>query len=184
MADKIVDPEITKQLAHIRKQGMLGLNGKAMQDSPNVHLKALDKIRPKTGLSKDFCEAFVAHSVVGHTRPARMYNVFYVLRDKCVAEGNKGRFTKFEHKVRNHLGDTQFSPHGFTKRQLDSVDETLVYANLQSITEKFASIGYEVFANAGTLLGLTRDGKLIAHDDDIDLAIMLDVRSDPDAAKA
>lgn len=181
MADPKVDPAITKQLTYIRKQGMLGLDGKDMAGDSLAHLKALDGIRPKVGLTVEFCEAFVAHSIVSHTRPARAYNLFYTFRDDCIANGRKARFTRFENKVNAYLGDTTFSPHGFMERRLESVDTDLVYSTLQKITEKFDSIGYQVFANAGTLLGLVRDGKLIAHDDDIDLVVMLDVRSDEDA---
>lgn len=42
----------------------------------------------------------------------------------------------------------------------------------------------EVFINSGTLLGIVREGGLIAHDDDVDLAVVLKADDQESAARA
>lgn len=181
VTSKQVNSDVVNQLTLIREHGLRGLKDDGSEKASISHLKQLDKLRPKTGLSVEFCEAFVAHATLCKRRPVQMHKIFYNLRDKCEAKGETKRFETFESTIRKRLDGMWFSQHGFSKKRLESVNEKKVYETLQSITEKFTSIGYDVFANAGTLLGLTRDGKLIGHDDDIDLVIILGVRKDRDA---
>lgn len=181
VSSKSVNTDVVNQLTLIRERGLVGLKDDGTEAKSIRHLKKLDKLRPKTGLSVEFYEAFVAHATLCKRRPVQMHKIFYKLRDQCTAQGDTERFDEFETSIRKKLDGTWFSQHGFSKKRLESVNEKKVFDKLQSITEKFASIEYDVFANAGTLLGLTRDCKLIGHDDDIDLVIMLGVRKDRDA---
>ena len=45
-------------------------------------------------------------------------------------------------------------------------------------TQKLSALGHEVFLGYGPVLGLAREGKLIDHDDDIDLILIIDRQPD------
>lgn len=53
----------------------------------------------------------------------------------------------------------------------------------RTIAEGLAGYGREIFANSGTLLGLVREGTLLAHDNDIDLGILLQAGDAAGAAR-
>ena len=56
-------------------------------------------------------------------------------------------------------------------------DAAEVYRTIHDITARLQGLGWPSFVNSGTLLGLVREGRLLAHDDDIDLAVVLPVSS-------
>src|SRR5690606_3687983 len=58
-----------------------------------------------------------------------------------------------------------------------------VIEECREIEAKLSSFGLPVFANSGTLLGLVREGTLLAHDNDIDLGVILGARDDAAAAR-
>ncbi|NDY90969.1 hypothetical protein [Ideonella livida] len=62
--------------------------------------------------------------------------------------------------------------HGLHQR-LGTRDETEVLQAVAEVARKVATLGWPVIVNSGTLLGLVREGRLLAHDDDIDLAVLL-----------
>lgn len=61
-------------------------------------------------------------------------------------------------------------------------DVAAILAECGRVAEKLEEEGLQIFANSGTLLGLVREGKLLAHDNDIDLAVLLSARSEAEAA--
>ena len=50
--------------------------------------------------------------------------------------------------------------------------------------DRLEALGLRCFINSGTLLGAIREGRLIAHDDDVDLAVVLDAPDAEQAARA
>lgn len=68
--------------------------------------------------------------------------------------------------------------HGF-----DTADLSGVIRGCREVGEKLAAQGLTVFANSGTLLGLVREGTLLGHDNDIDLAVLLKAQTTEAAAR-
>lgn len=53
----------------------------------------------------------------------------------------------------------------------------------KAVSDRLAEYGLKIFANSGTLLGLVREGTLLAHDNDIDLGILLQAQDTAGAAR-
>lgn len=53
----------------------------------------------------------------------------------------------------------------------------------REVEARLSGLGLRVFANSGTLLGLVREGALLAHDNDIDLGVLLNADSATKAAQ-
>lgn len=66
--------------------------------------------------------------------------------------------------------------HGMHQR-LGTRDAAEVLRQIAEVVDAIARLGWPVFVNSGTLLGLVRGGALLPHDDDVDLALILPVRS-------
>ncbi|MFA5582175.1 MAG: adenylyltransferase/cytidyltransferase family protein [Paracoccaceae bacterium] len=62
-------------------------------------------------------------------------------------------------------------------------DRGVILAQSGAVIERLSAYGLVVFANSGTLLGLVREGTLLAHDNDIDFAVLLNAESADDAAQ-
>lgn len=62
-----------------------------------------------------------------------------------------------------------------------NVDEILT--KCYKINDDLKSAGVQAFASSGTLLGLIREGKLLSHDNDIDLVVVLSSRTEEEAAR-
>lgn len=75
------------------------------------------------------------------------------------------------------LGRHGFNP-SFKNLDLDSVE-----SELHKLMKDFAEMGVQPFLNSGTLLGYYRDGHPIPHDDDFDLGILVEGRTEEDVAK-
>ena len=65
----------------------------------------------------------------------------------------------------------------FTSADIDSIIE-----QTKAVMDKLSVYGRDVFANSGTLLGIVRQGTLLAHDNDVDLGVLLQADNEADAA--
>jgi hypothetical protein len=71
----------------------------------------------------------------------------------------------------NSLTEPYFlGPHNYSRR-LATLTDVELKAGLDAIFSFLKSRGFEAFLNSGTLLGATRSGDLLPHDDDMDLAV-------------
>lgn len=66
--------------------------------------------------------------------------------------------------------------HGMHQR-LGTRDAAEVLRQIAEVVDAIATLGWPVFVNSGTLLGLVRGGALLPHDDDVDLALILPVHT-------
>lgn len=94
--------------------------------------------------------------------------------NKLKAEGKEDDALAFQQTINKliHPLELAFGPHGFSRtfalrgdkekeRILKDIEQLLAWLN--------DDFGLPTFISSGTLLGIIRDGKLIEHDDDIDL---------------
>ena len=133
------------------------------------------------GMQGDVLEARIALCLAAQIRPAltvRMINNLRKLRKK---EGRLQAFDAFEAFFKEALGEKRLTNHGYQSANFSDMDHALLWERVAAHISVLKERGYEVFLNSGTLLGVVRDQKLIDHDDDIDLAVIL-TADGPEAA--
>ncbi len=86
--------------------------------------------------------------------------------------GQSDRFVKFFEAVKQTLYPEFVTPHGYNTTFIN-MEREAIFLLLNEAIEPLVAIGKPVILYAGALLGYVRDGKLIAHDDDVDFAIYL-----------
>ena len=147
------------------------------------HIRALTDpvLRGEERRTPDFHEAMIGACVIGRAFPNRARGHLKRLEEICTEVGNPKRFQVFQAMVNAYLAPERLSGHGYQSDSLADLDLLNVAKGLQDVTAPLRDLGYEYFVNSGSLLGLTREGGLIEHDDDIDLAVVLKAKSEKKA---
>lgn len=103
------------------------------------------------------------------------------LRRGHESRGTSDRYEQLWASVQELLGDVTVTAHGYTPRPaLRPADE--LWSQVGEVLDGLRAVGYQAFANSGTLLGLVRGDGIIWHDDDVDLAVLLHADSTKAAA--
>lgn len=131
----------------------------------------------------EWLEARIATCIAGRIRPAIVVRTIKLLRIFRESRGEMDRFVAFEALLKSGLGEERLTSHGFQAQSFADMDHTPIWDRIGEHMGFLTKQGYEVFLNSGTLLGVVRDGRLIDHDDDIDLAIILHADSAESAAQ-
>ncbi|PTX57251.1 LicD family protein [Litoreibacter ponti] len=169
-------------LQKLRDDSFRALRGEPVTLRPRQVVRRMDKMPPRLRKTNTFREAYVVNAALGRCRPAAANRHMAMLRDAHLKADTLYEYASFEAMLKEHLDGLEFGKHGFRERSLDDTDPKAVYASIQELIAVLRDLGYECFANSGTLLGLVRDGKLIPYDDDIDLAVLLKSTRDGAAA--
>lgn len=133
-------------------------------------------------VSPAFLEAMIATCVVGRIRPGLTVRRLQKLRSKRVEAGEEQAFIEFEALLKSSLQEGGVTNHGFGKKTFADLDHAELWSTVTGHMEMLRARGYETFLNSGTLLGVIRDGKLIDHDDDMDLGLLLKAETEEEAA--
>lgn len=133
-------------------------------------------------LSVPWLEAMIMLAVIGRVRPSRVYGFLNKLRDRRRKHGDIDLFDRFEAMIRAYLAPENLTNHSYTRPVFADLDHGRLWAHVSDLIGALGAQGYTAFLNSGTLLGVVRDQRLIAHDDDIDLAVLLQAQSEKDAA--
>lgn len=165
------------RIEEIRLMAMAALHGVKGNFSAWHYFAELKHLR-RNPPSPLFLEAFIATAVVGQLRPAATVRALGTLKAKRVAEGQPQLFDEFEAL----LGDRIPTNHGYAATTFENRDHGEIWGAVGGHIEALDQMGYQCFLNSGTLLGVVRDGKLIDHDDDVDLALILKATSEEEAA--
>jgi hypothetical protein len=144
-----------------------------------MELNAL-KQRP---LSTDWLEASVMLACIGKVRPARTMGFLKKLREKRAKNDDLAVFEAFDADLRAFLDPVRLTNHGFASDTFADIDHDSVWQRVSTHLMALREEGYEVFLNSGTLLGVVRDARLIDHDDDVDLALVLHAGTEAEAAQ-
>jgi len=134
-------------------------------------------------LTNEFLEASVMLAVIARIRPSKAVANLQKLRTRFVAIEALAEFNAFEQRIKKYLAPAVLTNHGYHEHNFASADHSAIWAQVDSHLRTLRRAGYEVFLNSGTLLGVVRDARLIDHDDDIDLAVMLNATTREDAAQ-
>lgn len=123
-------------------------------------------------------EALVMVCCAGRIRHTRVIGCLRRLKQRQGAE----QFEIFHTRIRDYIAPLVLTNHGFRKENFALIDPSSIWAHVEALTTQLEAEGFSVFLNSGTLLGVTRDQSLIAHDDDVDLAVILNADSTKSAA--
>ncbi|WP_406871157.1 LicD family protein [Thioclava sp. 'Guangxiensis'] len=113
-------------------------------------------------------------------RPARGRMHMTHIRKAFETQGRPLAFDALTEHMTSH--GVAIAPHG--GMTFDGLESATVWEAFDVMAERLAELGLTVFLNSGTLLGVVRDGDFLPHDDDIDVAVLLDARNEEEAAEA
>lgn len=131
----------------------------------------------------EWLEARIATCVAGRIRPAVVVRSLNLLRGFRQSRTEEDRFEAFEALLKTGLGGQRLTNHAYRAQTFGDRDHRPIWERIAGHIGFLTDQGYQVFLNSGTLLGLVRDGRLIDHDDDIDLALILKAGSHEEAAQ-
>lgn len=128
-------------------------------------------------------EAQIMICVGCQIRPKRVRKFLTRLRSLRAKAGEAALFEAFEAKLIESVGGDALVTHSYGATTFKSLDHDAVWAHVGALIEKISGAEDRIFLNSGTLLGVVRDKRLIDHDDDIDLAYLLEASSAEAAAE-
>lgn len=81
-----------------------------------------------------------------------------------------GDFNEILQDVNIKISPTIIGPHGYRVAP-SQIDQQELFSELAEMMNFLEERGFPAFLNSGSLLGLHRDGRLIPHDDDLDIGV-------------
>jgi hypothetical protein len=133
---------------------------------------ALDALPQEVQHSRVWLEASILTDLAHRERARKVHRQLARMRRRQHARGAHELFEAFWSECQELLGNDTVSSHGY-RPALGGLDDATAWRDTAALIEKLEARGLTAFANSGTLLGLVRDGGFIAHDDDIDLALVV-----------
>lgn len=140
-------------------------------------LDQIEKLVPRD----EWLECAVLYNFHQKRRPARTVSYLRELRAIRRKSKDLERFRAFKDRVEAMIAPLSVTGHGYVPT-LDKLNPDTIWSELRRLASGIQALGVPVFVNSGTLLGLVRDGALIAHDNDADLAVIMQASSQTDAA--
>lgn len=150
---------------------------------PLVHIDELNELSSSRHRSIENLEATILLCIGARIRPTRTRQLMTYLREKRAENGELHLFEAFDSHLKKAIGSEVLLGHDYAPKAFGSMDHDAIWDDLRETIAGLSDIGDGVFLNSGTLLGVTRDKALIAHDDDIDLGFLLKARNAEDAAR-
>ncbi|MGB5865263.1 MAG: hypothetical protein WBG95_13300, partial [Sulfitobacter sp.] len=143
----------------------------------------LRELRPM-GRSRNsivYTEAFIMLLVILRLWPSRTTRQLDKLRKKRERRKEMDQFEAFYQKLRDNLAPLQLTNHSYNSGVFEALDHEVIWNTVRKHMSVLEGMGYEVFLNSGTLLGVVRDKKLLDHDDDVDFGLLLKANTEKEA---
>ncbi|WP_432450717.1 adenylyltransferase/cytidyltransferase family protein [Aliiroseovarius marinus] len=145
-------------------------------------LKALDRVGyADLGLSHE-ARVMLCLSVLTKNGPMRQS--MKLLQAHRAQQGDSDAFQAFEDYLLQHVPQDHLLGHGYGRKTFSNRAHGEIWTKVENVLSVLSKYSDKVFLNSGTLLGVVRDGKLIDHDDDVDLAVVLEASSQEEAGRA
>lgn len=148
-----------------------------------IALGELGETEPEVQHSPDFLEATVLAILARGKTPRRAQKPLYRLFRARLASNEVEKYQSFTQVLKYAVHDLSQLDGLHFHSAFGSMDQQEIWADIRSVMQRLDAMGDEVFLNSGTLLGAVRDKSLIAHDDDVDLALRLLATTPQDAAR-
>lgn len=147
-----------------------------------AHLRALDAVAedPRSLIE---LEARIMLQFAGRIRRSRTRIFMNSLRKLRIAESNRAAFDAFEAMLKGAMQSDTLAAHDFSAQGFARRDHAAIWAETRALIDQVAMLTDGVFLNSGTLLGVVRDGRLIDHDDDIDLGVLIPATTEREAGR-
>lgn len=147
-----------------------------------IRLGEMAEADPKLEQSPDFLEAQILTILARGGKSRRAQKPLFRLFRACLEAGDSARYLRFEEVLHYVASSPELLDGLHFHRTFEQMDQAEVWAEIGRGIAELQALGLECFLNSGTLLGTVRDKKLIAHDDDVDLAIVFEASSPEEAA--
>ncbi len=135
-----------------------------------------------SGMRAAYLEARIGVCIAARIRPAMTTRAIMELRELRTKQDNSAAFQAFEALFLRSLGTVRLTNHEYRQDTFGDLDHSPVWDRVGQHIQALSDRGYPAFLNSGTLLGVVRDQRLIDHDDDIDLAVILNAQTASEAA--
>ncbi len=147
-----------------------------------IELGTLGDTAPELQETPVFLEATVLAILARGKAPRRAQKPLYRLFRARLATGDVEKYQQFAQVLKYAVPDPAQLEGLHFHSAFGSMDQQAIWADIRSVMQRLAALGGEAFLNSGTLLGAVRDKSLIAHDDDVDLALRIEATSPTEAA--
>lgn len=176
-------PDPQRQLYRQIRRRVAELTPETTDPAEHERLRALLDEVPRPERYRSWRQASVLLDVRFRARPWAALRQLRILQETMTRNGRAEQFDAFHEEVRGLLGDFTITPHGYNRR-LDSLDAPALWRRVADLGAELERRGFSWFVTSGTLLGLVREGGVVAHDDDVDLCVLLEADDETQAAEA
>lgn len=159
---------------------------RGLQGQTHIVNKCREELKKFTSAEKETTEWVQCSILLDAVERTKKWKTHKQIAIQCRLLREMGKTNdadKLTRALANATYPSVLTAHGYSMHTFRNMeDHRPVWNEIVKITALLNGLGYESFINSGTLLGATREGKLIGHDDDVDLALILNAGSAAAAA--
>ncbi|MEC7965235.1 MAG: LicD family protein, partial [Pseudomonadota bacterium] len=148
-----------------------------------IELGELAEDHPELDKEPAFLQARILSTLARGGRARQAQKPLFRLFRAGIEAGQPETYQQFEQVLKYACPDPDQLEGLFFHRSFQDMDHDEIWSAVGDGIAKLQALGFQAFLNSGTLLGVVRDGKLIPHDDDVDLALVFEAESQEEAAE-